>query len=159
MNAVTSTTTDAVARNAAMIYLSVAVFALVWTVTSLSTGAIPPAVISAVLAALLLYQAWSAQSMRQATITVDEAGIARSGRWGWRQPWERIGSARVDEWKSTPYLVVERRDASLPNHWSSSYLIGAPFPKNALVTPLDPAAVDDVGAAIAARGAGGGAGA
>lgn len=152
MTPVRSRIQDPVGRTQTILYSALLIAAAAVGYQSWQSGNTTAVLIYGALLLLLGFQAWSANSMRTADLTLDDGGIRRTGSWGWKLGWEKVGSATVEEFKDQPYLVVLRTDPGAPNHNSSTWLWGSPFPRNALVTPLHPAQVPAVEAALASRG-------
>ena len=152
MSTVESHVPDPLARTMTMIYGAGAVVVVVVAYEAAGKANWPAVVLYAVLALLLGFQAWSANSMRQADLTVDDDGVRRRGAWGWRQPWSGIASATVEEFKERHYLVLLRANPNAGSHHSSTWLWGSGFPRTALVTPLDPDQVPAVTAVLTTRG-------
>lgn len=157
MTSVESHTPDPVGRIMTLVYSAGVVAVLVVSYQAVRQANWPAVLLYVALTLLLAYQAVSANTMRTAHLTIDDAGIRRSGAWGWKRPWDGISSATIEEFKALNYLVVIRSDPNAPSHHSSTYLWGADFARNALVTPLDEAQVPAVERELAAHGLGGGA--
>nr|NLD40226.1 hypothetical protein [Actinomycetales bacterium] len=146
---VTTTEKDPLANRQLLIYGAGAVLALIWAVVETVQGRTPSGIIFFLLGGALAYQAYAANSMRAATVTMGPEGVRRAGSWGWNLPWEKVSSAHVEDVGGQDYLVVMRLNPAAPNHFSASGISSSTIPRNALVSPIPWDRCEEVAAVIA----------
>lgn len=144
---VRSRTVDKVAAGFCVLYAALSGLALYRLVVSLGEDAWLVTAIAGVILAFFGLRTWDWAQAANARVRIDESGVARAGRLGWRVLTPDLAYFDIITAFGQPYLVVMPTQQRRRN---DSRLFLRDVPHDGVAVPLDRAVVVDVELALAA---------